>query len=407
MALNLGSVDAGSVPANKTQYFDRFHHGLTDVLRKKLAFRDETNSVWRGFTPQAGTAVRDLQQFLFDAGFMARPEAVDGIFGYTTASAVRLFQEYVRTILGDSTIGAPDGVVGPGTMRFIENWKNSGRGRSDWGNSSASNPSAEFSQWLGLLQTAKDFFQQNPSPIRQKVEAATVTGDTRKIADWDTSPSTIHLIGLRTGQEVSGKILDNDDLFILLINGMCFKFWGSTDPNPEVAERPDIPFIIEGQHEFRFSWHKVDNEVKAYRALQPATDGVLCFRDKNRDRALTDSDINNGFDPSPNKTIHIHWSGAGKTNFSAGCQVIAGRSYINDKGNLIDCSRFAAASYPQLGGSMTRGAYNVMTDLMLAYAPSGVQTIALTVGRDETLRISNNLEQSFVKETVEKMKGRG
>ncbi|MFN0015091.1 MAG: peptidoglycan-binding domain-containing protein [Saprospiraceae bacterium] len=403
MKFNLGSVDADAMPTNKDEFFNRFHTAFAPALKQKKMFRDEGNSAWTDFQPLQGSGIRDLQQFLLNAGFLARPEAVDGIYGYTTQAAVRLFQEYIRTVQGDASIGVPDGVAGPNTLGFVEKWKQANLGMSEWG-ASASNPSQEYKDWITLLEKAKSHFQTNPSPIRQRVEAYTKPTDTRKVNDWDVSPETIHLIGLRNGQELFTGRRENDDLFVLLIRGMVFKFWGSTDPNPNMADRKDIPFLIEGQHHYQFGWHKVSDEKTVYRALRPASVGVLVFRDKNADRILTEADIATGFEETPNTTINIHWSGVGSANFSAGCQVIAGHSYINHKDSLVPCSQFAAVSYSELGSQKTRAAYNVFTDLLLAYAPQGVRTIAYTLGRDETLRLSNAWKPEFVQETVKKMK---
>ncbi|MBK9335302.1 MAG: hypothetical protein IPM98_01440 [Lewinellaceae bacterium] len=171
-----------------------------------------------------------------------------------------------------------------------------------------------------------------------------------------------------------------------------------------MADRKDIPFLVEGQHHYQFGWHKVSDEKTVYRALRPATAGVLVFRDKNGDAALTDDDIARGLDEQPNTSINIHWSGVGRANFSAGCQVLAGHSYINAKGELVPCAKFAATSYSELGSQKTRGAYNVFTDLLLAYAPPGVRTIAYTLGQDGTLRLSDAWKEEFVHETVGKMK---
>lgn len=404
MKFNLGVVDADSIPANKDEFFNRFHTAFAPPLKQKRQFRDEGNSAWADFQPMQGNGVRQLQQFLFDSGFLARPDAVDGIYGYTTQAAVRLFQEYIRTVRGDAAIGVPDGVAGPNTLGFVEKWKQANLGVSEWGKYSAQNPSPEFAQWMQLLSKAKSHFQTNPSPIRQRVEAYTKPTDTRKVNDWDTAPETIHLIGLRNGQDIFTGKRENDDLFVLLIRGMVFKFWGSTDPNPNMADRADIPFLVEGQHHYQFGWHKVSDEKTVYRALRPATAGVLVFRDKNGDRVLTDVDIAAGLEETPNTTINIHWSGVGSANFSAGCQVIAGQSYINHKAELVPCSKFAAVSYSELGSQKTRGAYNVFTDLLLAYAPQGVRTIAYMLGRDETLRLSDAWKPEFVQETVTKMK---
>jgi len=412
MKFSLGSVDTGAMPTNKSEFFSRYHANLKgELLLHKDQFRDEGNSAWCDFQELPGTGIRHLQQFLKDVGFMPKSN-VDGIFGYTTQAAVRLFQEYVRSVKGDASIGVPDGIVGPNTLAHVEKWKRDNTGISDWGKASTQNPSEEFNHWIQLLGSAKGHFQANPSLIVQHVEGYPKSSDTKKISNWDTSSDIIHLIGLRRAQDSLANVAkrENDDLFVLLIKGMVFKFWGSTDPNPGIYKdqqrdkRDKLPFLVEGQHTYQFGWHKVADDKTVYRALRPASDGVLVFRDKDANRALTDADIVKGLDPSPNGTINIHWSGIGNTNFSAGCQVIAGSSYINDKGNLLNCSSFAASSYSELGSKKTRGAYNVFTDLLLTYAPSGIRTIAYTLGRDETLRLSNVWKEDFVRETVERMK---
>jgi hypothetical protein len=407
--LSLGKVDKGATPSDKSTFLAPYHASLDESLKKKLQFRDEGNSAWCDFVEVEGTTIRDLQQFLKNTGFMPKAN-VDGVFGYATQAAVRLFQEYIRTIEGDSRIGTPDGVVGPNTWSYVEKWKKEKAGTDkfvcEWGRSSTQNPSAEFLQWLMLLGKAKAHYQAEPNPILQLIDNYSQATDTRKLQDWDTRPETIHLIGIRQNQEIGSQKRENDDLFILLIKGMVFKFWGSTDPNPDVSERSEIPFLIEGQHIYKFGWHKVSDEVKVYRALRPASNGVLVFRDRTGDRALKDEDILEGLDKKPNTTINIHWSGMGGYNFSAGCQVMAGRSYINNRGDLVDCSGFAAGSYSDLGSKKTRGAYNVFADLVLTYAPPGVQTLAYTLGRDETLFLSDK-EADYVKKEVNRMSGRG
>lgn len=405
--LSLGHFDTGALPADKPTYFSLFHASLADQLKKKMQFRDEGNGVWRDFREMPGNAVRELQQFLKDAGFMPKA-ALDGVYGYGTQAAVRLFQEYLRTVEGNAAIGAPDGVVGPNTMSFVEKWKRDKEGdlMSEWGRASAQNPTAEFSRWMELLRRAKEFYQSNANPIVAHVEQYAKPTDTRKVAAWDVSPDTVHLIGIRANETDGDVKRRNDDLFVLLIRGMVFKFWGSTDPNPDLAERADIPFLIEGQHHYQFGWHKVGDESTVYRALRPASSGVLVFRDKNRDRRLTEDDIVRGLDPSPNTTINIHWSGIGSYNFSAGCQVIAGKSYQNHLGKLIDCTPHAATSYKELGGAKGRGAYNVFADLVLTYAPEGVHTIAYMLGRDETLARFDPASSDLVAHTVAEMKGK-
>ena len=49
--------------------------------------------------------------------------------------------------------------------------------------------------------------------------------------------------------------------------------------------------------------------------------------------------------------------------------MIEGGHYINYRGATVDCSSFAAAGYASLGDK-TRGAYNVLLDLITAFSPS-------------------------------------
>ncbi len=324
-----------------------------------------------------------------------------------------LIQEFA-TVEADPSIGVPDGLVGPNTLEHMEKWKQENAGVCHWGSASAQNPSNEFSQWIQLLEKAKSNFLANPGPILSHVENYKKDSDTLKISAWNTSRELIHLIGIRRNQEVlaNKERRENEDLFVLLINGLVFKFWGSADPNPgiygdkEKDRRDTLPFLVEGQHNYQFGWHKLSDQVKVYRALKPASVGVLVFRDKDGNRSLTDFDVVKGLDPSPNNSINIHWSGIGRTNFSAGCQVIAGQSYINDKGDVVNCADFAAASYDELGNQKTRAAYNVLADIILSYAPPGVRTITYTLGRDETLRFSDVWKENHAQEILDSMKRR-
>ena len=111
-----------------------------------------------------------------------------------------------------------------------------------------------------------------------------------------------------------------------------------------------------------------------------------------------------GLDPAPNKTINIHWTGIGKTNFSAGCQVIAGASYINHKESFIDCRHFASTSYAELGGRKTRGAYNLLADLILTYAAPEVRTVTYTLTRDDTAFLSDELTVEIIGEVVRRLR---
>ncbi|MBI5917582.1 MAG: hypothetical protein HY842_19610, partial [Bacteroidetes bacterium] len=119
----------------------------------------------------------------------------------------------------------------------------------------------------------------------------------------------------------------------------------------------------------------------------------------------TAADIAKGLDSKPNGSINIHWSGKGETNYSAGCQVIAGQSYFNHEDKLIDCSAFASPGYSDLAKGKTRGAYNMLTDLILCYAPEGVQTITYTLSRDESFGLSTDIDENTIAGWAGSMKG--
>ncbi|MCB0532672.1 MAG: peptidoglycan-binding protein [Lewinellaceae bacterium] len=410
--LKIGNVDENALPADRHKFLELYHAGMAPGLQSKLMFRDE--ATWRSFEPVPGRKIKELQLFLKKTGFMPKA-AVDGVFGYATQAATRLFQEYIRSVDGQKDIGTPDGVVGPLTWSFVDAWqKDKARKKSyvcDWGSTNYRKSTPEFRKWTKLLSAAKKHFSKikNEHPILQLVEQFDRPTDTQKVSEWDTRSKTIHLIGIRCGEDerISGTRRENNDLFVLLINGQVFKFWGSTDPSPNMADRADLPFLVESQHEYRFGWHKLSHATKIYQALRPAGPGVLVFRDKDFDRSLTTADVKRGLDPSPNTTINIHWSGIGTTNFSAGCQVIAGNAYINPDGKLIDCSHFAARNQNDLLTRRTRGAYNVFTDLILTYAPPGVQTIRYMLGRDETFQNFKGWDESFIAEDVKQLRKGG
>jgi hypothetical protein len=363
-----------------------------------------------------GQEVKDLQEFLFSAGFTTKRYNA-GVFDYATQAAVRLFQEYVRTIDkdGDKNM-VPDGIVGEGTMKHVRRWKELGL-KCDWGPTTANNPSKEYKDWFALLTQAKAYYKAKMGPILTLVNNMRNRYSTKKIDDWDFDKDKIHLIGIRRNQEVSAENRQNDDLFILLINGNVFKFWGSTDPNVKVSGRKDEAFLVEGQHHYRFGWHKITDENKIYRALKPFDPtGVLIIRDWDDDNALTTKDLEvkdnrgNKFGLVAAPDINIHWSGYGGFNFSAGCQVISGQSYINNQpesnGNLVDCSGFASRSYGDLNISKkkTKGAYNVLADLVVCYSDPGTNSLLYTLGREESLNISSSFGPNYASDALNRMK---
>jgi peptidoglycan hydrolase-like protein with peptidoglycan-binding domain len=344
-------------------------------LRNQL--RDEGS--WADFKPfkpgdaAAEMTVLEVQQFLKRAGFFPHGK-LDRICGYRTKAAIRLFQEYVRTVDAKPEIGGPDGLFGAISVGLARQWGSSRT--ADWTAFSPEKPSPVYATWMTLLQTFKARCQADPGPTLKKVEAklgSLRACDTLKVADWDFSPDRIHLVGIRRRKDVTPgdgpQVLD--DVFVLLIRGIAFVFYGSTEPGEKVASQ--YPFLTPGQHLYRFGWHNIGPKrfPDVYRALKPAGKGVLVLRSPHR--VPTDADLSGEID-GPNDTIDIHWGGKGLSNnasWSAGCQVIAGQSYINHNDRVIDCKPFAAARYADLGTKVagvvqTKGAYSVIEDLVIA-----------------------------------------
>jgi hypothetical protein len=304
--------------------------------------------------------VSEVQGALKELGFFPGG-AVDGLCGYRTHAAIRLFQEYVRSVEGLGSV--PDGLFGPNTERHLRRWLDEGLS-PDWADAVArwkegAVAGTEFERWLELGRKAQARYTAQPSRMLRMVGEFGAPTDTHPVEEWDFSPDFIHLFGIRRNQ-FSGKF---DDVFILLMKGLVFKFQGSTEPGS--SSHPDgRPFLVHGQHDYHFGWHQ-----RRYLALRPKSlgGGVLVVRSRNDD-VLDDADLDKGL--STNATINVHWAGKGLAhdvnNWSEGCQVITGSYYVDHRGELVDCSDFVATNNGAVGGSKTRGAYNVMVDLATA-----------------------------------------
>ena len=383
MLLRLGHVDERVVrtDAEWREFFDLYHHPY-GMRNGRLRFRDDSRNEWRPWKPVVGSPVTALTQRLQRLGFMPYASH-DGVFGYVTQAAVRLFQEYVRTVTYPEQHAAaaaappcwPDGVVGRHTYYYLDRMEQEG-GYARWAGGSL--PTPDYTDWLRTLAEVREYYLTHGTELTAQLRTLDQRGDTLLPENWMVSGARPQLVGLRhhrTTPRAGTERRPPDDLFVLLVNGCSFYFWGSTDANP--ADRREA-YLTEGQHRYRFNWHNISPARcdRIYKAARPAGRGVLVLRDVHGDNALTARNRRDGLDPLPNPTINIHWSGLGISNWSAGCQVISGGSYLNDQGTLIDCRPFTArtdrergqqrsSSGPRLG----MGAYNLLSDLLLCYTP--------------------------------------
>ncbi len=87
---------------------------------------------------------------------------------------------------------------------------------------------SEYAAWLELLAKVQQQYLAAPDRMPQLVNASTLASDTKKVAQWDVGSRAVHIIGKRR-RELSGKF---DDIFVLLMKGLVFKFQGSTEPGP-------------------------------------------------------------------------------------------------------------------------------------------------------------------------------
>ncbi|THH41247.1 peptidoglycan-binding domain-containing protein [Neolewinella litorea] len=398
--LRLGRVDEDiKFSEAEKQEFLRLYHHPQGFSGGELRFRDDSRNRWWEWEKIEGHRIRDLTRLLQEAGFMPHAEH-GGIFGYATQAAVRLFQEYVRTIDSPERHQRrdppswPDGVVGDDTQYYLDQWADAGR-RCRWSNGETR---PDYVRWMTWLQAAKAHHLAHPTPALRALAQADRRGDTFLPEEWDFGGTAPHLIGIRRQAGAPAQSTSRrapDDLFVLLVQGMTFYFWGSTDANPSSRREG---YLMEGQHRYRFNWHNIGEarRDRIYKAGRPAGAGVMVIRDVHGDNALTDRNRQDGFDPIPNPTFNIHWSGLGISNWSAGCQVISGKNYINDRGDLVNCVEYAARNDSERGtkrGSdgprLTMGAYTVLSDLMLCYTP------AQAPGEKPTFRYSLFRKEDF------------
>ena len=371
MTIKLGSHDPGIAEPGLSALIERMRHLSGDSAE---TLRDDKGPApFAVAAPAGGWAVADVQRFLTGAGFLPGGQA-DGICGYRTRAAIRLFQEHVRSVEGRPCM--PDGTAGPKTRAEMVRWRDSGQ-RASWVSGMAGRADGapgerggdgtdEWRHWLGFLDTFKARHLDLADPVFSAVERFDGPSDTRRVADWRFGADELHLIGIRYGEAIrQGRGFD--DVLVLLVKGLVFTFQGSTDPG--ATSHPDgAPFMVRGQHDFRLGLHR-----GRYHALRPsnhATHGVLVVRSKDG-LALDVVDPPTGL--AVNGTINIHWGGIGLrrnvSRWSEGCQVVNGAGYRNHAGDIVDCTDHVAINNGEVADPdkrKTRGAYNVLSDLIVA-----------------------------------------
>ena len=358
--IELGSFDADVTSAACQAYLKEVETITRRPLSEIRNGRDKVMLKACAPEPQQPMSVAAIQQALKERGFFPGGK-VDGICGYRTMSAIRLFQEYLRSVEKQSIV--PDGRCGPISQQHLKRWLD-GRLETEWAPTIArwragTLGDTEYTAWLALLGEVKKKYLAAPTRMLQLVNAFAGKSDTRKVAQWDFDPRQIHFVGVRRN-DATNKF---DDIFVLLMKGLVFKFQGSTEPGAS-ENSAGAPFLVQGQHDYHFGWHK-----SHYLALRPESRGVLVVRSKG-DMRLDDADLNNGLEA--NATINVHWGGRGLSgdvnDWSEGCQVINGSTYFDAKDGVIDCSSFAAVNNKTVAEqpSKTRGAYNVLVDLVTA-----------------------------------------
>lgn len=388
--IKLGSFDDDTTESARAAYIRQVKE-LTRVALADVAAGIDRLELAK-YSPDAAQpmSVAAVQEALQRLGFYPGG-TVDGICGYRTQSAIRLFQEYVRSV--EKLDCLPDGRFGPASRRHLQRWLDQGV-QSAWAPAIAAWQAgtidgSEYAEWLDLLNRVKAHYLAMPNRMLQLVNAFARSSDTRKVAQWDFGPGAVHLVGIRRAEK-GDKF---DDIFVLLIKGLVFKFQGSTEPGAS-SNPAGRPFLVQGQHDYHFGWHQ-----RRYLALRPQAAGVLVVRSKNND-VLDDADLDNGLEA--NATINIHWGGKGlkadvKT-WSEGCQVINGSVYVGPANEIVSCASFAALNNGEVASNpgKTRGAYNVLQDLVTALGSDVSPTVRYTLLAEGDLDLALTLKSGLM-----------
>ena len=392
--IQLGAYDDDVQPAARNGYLKELETITRVPFADVIAGSDRITFTAHSPGQREPMTVKAIQKGLKDLGFFPGGQD-DGICGYRTLSAIRLFQEYVRSV--EKLPCVPDGRFGPESQAHLQRWLSQGL-RTIWAPTieqwrAGTGGDTEYTRWLGFLGRVKAHYLGAPNRMLQLVNAFSGKSSTRKVTDWDFSPAHIHLIGIRRGE----ANLKFDDILILLIKGLVFKFQGSTDPGSVEDGAKGAPFLVQGQHDYHFGWHQ-----RTYMALRPLDlgTGVLVVRSKS-DFVLDEADLDGGV--KPEATINVHWGGIGGQRevgtWSKGCQVINGAAYLTPSNEVVSCAGFVGLNNTEIrnNSSKTRGAYNMLLDLVTALGSDlPTQTVKYTLLTAPDLDLAPDLKQGLL-----------
>ncbi|MEO0733656.1 MAG: peptidoglycan-binding protein, partial [Bacteroidota bacterium] len=206
--LRLGDVDASldMTDAKFKEYLKVYYQGqhfpFPDKILNESSYDNDKR--WIGYRNLAKDHVEELTRKLQATGFMPNANH-DGLFGYVTQAAVRLFQEYVRT--RDQTISkaerkqvVPDGIVGPITQAHLKRWVKAGL-QPDW--LRKEEPSALALTWFNRFRSAAFQLREKPTPMIKIPESYGKKCDSLPLDKWTFSLEEPQLFGIRRKANIS------------------------------------------------------------------------------------------------------------------------------------------------------------------------------------------------------------
>ena len=162
--IQLGSFDSG-VPQSAR---DTYVRELEDITRVRITDivdgSDKLNLKQYAPDVQQPMSVAQVQQALTTIGFFPGGN-VDGICGYRTLSAMRLFQEYVRSV--EKLPSLPDGRFGVGSQQHLKRWLDN-QLTPEWAATidawqAGTLGTSEYSAWIALLNKVKERYAAAPN----------------------------------------------------------------------------------------------------------------------------------------------------------------------------------------------------------------------------------------------------